>query len=249
MVIKAVIFDLDGTAVQPRLGASPSTEVINAVHKASKLTQVTCATGRSKATALRIIKDLGIIRPCILSGGTEIYDPVTDSIIWQQYINHNDLALISKCADNLLIKLFFDEEFPESIINFQLNKNDVKIIYAKNLSKEAATKFFDSIKDIQEMSISIVPSWETDKFDAHITHRLATKKFATQKLLEILGVKKEFVLAIGDSDNDLHLFEACGNKVAMGTATKALISKADYIAPSVSEDGLAWVLNKFVITN
>jgi hydroxymethylpyrimidine pyrophosphatase-like HAD family hydrolase len=40
---------------------------------------------------------------------------------------------------------------------------------------------------------------------------------------------------------------ACGFKVAMGNAVPELKAIADYIAPSVEEDGLAHVLEKYII--
>lgn len=40
---------------------------------------------------------------------------------------------------------------------------------------------------------------------------------------------------------------ACGLKVAMGNAVQDLKEIADYIAPSVDEDGIADVIEKFVL--
>jgi len=40
---------------------------------------------------------------------------------------------------------------------------------------------------------------------------------------------------------------ACGLKVAMGNATEDLKEIADYIAPTVDEDGVADVIEKFVL--
>ena len=40
---------------------------------------------------------------------------------------------------------------------------------------------------------------------------------------------------------------ACGLKVAMGNAVDDLKAIADYIAPTVDEDGVADVINKFIL--
>lgn len=40
---------------------------------------------------------------------------------------------------------------------------------------------------------------------------------------------------------------ACGLKVAMGNAVKELKEIADFIAPTVEQDGLATVIEKFIL--
>ena len=44
------------------------------------------------------------------------------------------------------------------------------------------------------------------------------------------------------------MLEACGLKVAMGNAHGDLKMIADYIAPSVDEDGVADVVQKFILS-
>lgn len=41
---------------------------------------------------------------------------------------------------------------------------------------------------------------------------------------------------------------ACGLKVAMGNATEDLKAIADYIAPSVDDDGVVDVIAKFILS-
>lgn len=40
---------------------------------------------------------------------------------------------------------------------------------------------------------------------------------------------------------------ACGLKVAMGNAVSELKTIADYIAPTIDEDGVADVIEKFIL--
>ena len=55
------------------------------------------------------------------------------------------------------------------------------------------------------------------------------------------------IIGVGDGYNDFPLLMACGLKVAMGNATEDLKEIADYIAPTVDEDGVADVIEKFVL--
>lgn len=43
------------------------------------------------------------------------------------------------------------------------------------------------------------------------------------------------------------LFESVGFKVAMGNAPKELKEIADYVAPTVQEDGVADVIERFIL--
>jgi hydroxymethylpyrimidine pyrophosphatase-like HAD family hydrolase len=64
--------------------------------------------------------------------------------------------------------------------------------------------------------------------------------------LQLLGVDKDTVIGVGDTDNDLPLFESVGFKIAMANGTEKLKRSADYIAPSVDEDGLAFIIDMFL---
>ena len=63
----------------------------------------------------------------------------------------------------------------------------------------------------------------------------------------MFGLDPEQLIAVGDSYNDLPMLEACGLGIAMGDAPSELKSIADYVAPSVDEDGLAVAIQEFVL--
>ena len=50
-----------------------------------------------------------------------------------------------------------------------------------------------------------------------------------------------------DSYNDLPLLEVCGLRIVMGDAPDELKAIADYVAPSIDEDGLAVAIEEFVL--
>lgn len=58
------------------------------------------------------------------------------------------------------------------------------------------------------------------------------------KALEYIGVPPEDTVAIGDSVNDLEMFETAGFAVAMGNGTPPAKEAADYITTSIYEDGI-----------
>jgi hydroxymethylpyrimidine pyrophosphatase-like HAD family hydrolase len=57
----------------------------------------------------------------------------------------------------------------------------------------------------------------------------------------------EEVMAIGDEENDLPMVEYAGMGVAMDNAVDAVKEVANYITSSNEEDGVAEVIEKFVL--
>ncbi|MBX4181389.1 HAD hydrolase family protein, partial [Candidatus Parcubacteria bacterium] len=51
----------------------------------------------------------------------------------------------------------------------------------------------------------------------------------------------------GDARNDTPLLNVCGLRIAMGNADDKLKRIAHYIAPSVEDDGVAHVVEKFIL--
>ena len=68
------------------------------------------------------------------------------------------------------------------------------------------------------------------------------------KLGEMLGIKREEIIAIGDNGNDLSMIEACGLGVSMANGRDFLKAKAQYVTQNDNNhDGVAEVIEKFVL--
>jgi hydroxymethylpyrimidine pyrophosphatase-like HAD family hydrolase len=75
----------------------------------------------------------------------------------------------------------------------------------------------------------------------------SSKASALRDLVDYLGFNLTQTLAIGDSYNDLDIFRVSGAKIAMGHAPASLKEMADWIAPTVDEDGVAIAIEKFFL--
>jgi Cof subfamily protein (haloacid dehalogenase superfamily) len=84
-------------------------------------------------------------------------------------------------------------------------------------------------------------------FFLEFTQLGVTKGASLDYLIKPMGIKAEEVIAIGDSYNDLAMIEFAGLGVAMGNAPQDIKEKADYVAASNMEDGVAEVVEKFVL--
>jgi Cof subfamily protein (haloacid dehalogenase superfamily) len=61
-----------------------------------------------------------------------------------------------------------------------------------------------------------------------------------------LGFTAETTVGAGDGENDIELLDWCGYAVAVSNAHDAVLARADLVAPSVEEEGIAQVIEAFV---
>ena len=78
-------------------------------------------------------------------------------------------------------------------------------------------------------------------------HKECGKKHGITDVLNYYGISKENSCSVGDGENDISMFEACGKNVAMGNAVDEVKEHANYITTSVDEDGVANALKHFSI--
>ncbi len=73
------------------------------------------------------------------------------------------------------------------------------------------------------------------------------KGTSLNQLIQKLGIKREEVIAMGDSYNDQAMIEFAGLGVAMGNAPDDIKEIANYVTDTNMNDGVAKVVEKFVL--
>lgn len=242
MNYKAVIFDLDGTAMISSPNAVPSDKLCSLINSAQKKINITCATGRNWPFGKNAIQKLNLICPSIISGGAQIVDSQTGYKIWQVSITKQASKKIFDYVNTLDFAVDINDDLPNNDNRFK--KCDLeRDLYLINI-KQVLKKDFQSIVDILNTieGILCVPaiSQRPDYFDLHITSSEATKEKAVHQFSKMLNLHKNEIIGIGDAPNDLHLFNAVGYKIAMGNAEQQIKNVADFILPPISEDGLTY---------
>jgi HAD superfamily hydrolase (TIGR01484 family) len=80
------------------------------------------------------------------------------------------------------------------------------------------------------------------------TNPAANKGAAVRYLAEeMLGLNAQNVMAIGDNFNDVEMIEYAGLGIAMGDAPADVQAIAQWVAPSVEQDGAAAAIEAFVL--
>jgi hypothetical protein len=88
---------------------------------------------------------------------------------------------------------------------------------------------------------------KTTRYTFDLTRKDTSKGSSVKLLAEKLGIKREEIICIGDSENDKHMIEFAGLGVAMGNAYDDIKAAADYVTLTNDEDGVAHVVNKFIL--
>lgn len=247
MKYKALMLDLDGTTIPNHQEGLPSQKVLNAIAKASKMIHVGVATSRPLAYAEHIITHLNLSFPCVLDGGAQIYDPVAKKIIWEQEIAPDDIKAVwqylkknnlpFKYSNGTSQKDLPQDKLPEKVLDF----------IVLGFTNKEADAFIQNFSHGSTLALHKVTSWIKGEIGVKVSHAKATKLYGIVAVAEMFGIKREEIIGVGDSYNDFPLLMASGLKVAMGNAIPDLKAIADYIAPTVEEDGVVDVIEKFVL--
>lgn len=245
-IYKAIYLDVDGTLLNAQYDGEISYKVRETIKKANSHIAVGIASGRPLERVITIFDELHLTNPCIISGGAQIVAPITKEILWEQPILPEDLAEIRDVLDNTGKKVWVVDDLTELLYAPDMKlKNPINFFFTKideQLADEIIAKLSKST-----LALTKEVAYHPGHVSLKITHAQATKQHALEKIAELLHLQDEDIIGVGDGYNDSSLFKVCGLKVAVGNAVKELKEVADYIAPSVSEDGVAHVFEKFIL--
>lgn len=89
--------------------------------------------------------------------------------------------------------------------------------------------------------------YRSDPFFLEILPRGIDKAQCLEYLLDHIGMKREQMIACGDGYNDQSMIRFAGLGVAMANAVLPVRKAADYVTFSNDEDGVAHVVEKFLL--
>jgi Cof subfamily protein (haloacid dehalogenase superfamily) len=84
--------------------------------------------------------------------------------------------------------------------------------------------------------------------DIEITPHGVNKGSALLEIAAITGIPLQHIMVIGDSPNDLSMFEEAGLAVAVANALPEVKQAADRIAPSNDEAGVLWAIQNLALS-
>lgn len=244
---KALLSDVDGTLIPNKKDAQPSTAVIAAVTKAKGLIHIGVATSRPLFMLQNLFAKLPLSGPCVISGGSQIYDATTKKIVWEQRLEVEKIEEIFMVFRKHAVPMFINDGSQDVLYDGSSKLEPVLGVFVPDIDQQLVQELHEELKTIEGISPHQIASHTPGKVILDITHGLATKQHGVMEVAKILEIDSKEIIGVGDGYNDFPLLMACGLKVAMGNAVEDLKAIADYVAPTVDDDGVADVINRFVL--
>ena len=269
MTYKLLALDLDGTTLGPKLDIDPA--VAGAIAAAqTRGVRVTIATGRMFASTVLYARQLDIHEPLICYQGALIRDPIGGEI-YQHVVTPGDLAAeaieMLRERDIFTIayideRLCAAEQRPELDEYLLWHPEGIEVVIDPELAALARERPPTKLLFVSEPPVI---ERETARLAEHFAGRLSavrshalfgeltalgiSKGAALAALAARLGIAREQVMAIGDHENDVPMIEWAGLGLAMGNAIPAARAIADAVIPSVQEAGVAWAIERYILSS
>jgi HAD superfamily hydrolase (TIGR01484 family) len=118
------------------------------------------------------------------------------------------------------------------------------LVYGNDAIQQIHDKYVEEYSDRVRFSFNTPP---TSNHYVVITHPDADKAKALEIACGELGVGRESVIAMGDSESDLAMLSWAGLGIAMKNSPDEVRKAALHVAPSNDEDGVAWAARRFLL--
>lgn len=264
---KLMAIDMDGTLLNEEKKVTPKTK--EALKKAKdKGVKVVLATGRPIDGVMRYLEELDLISndQYVLSfNGAVIRNTGTNEVICRDTLKGSDYLYLYNISEELGVNIHtFSLEGCHTPKMNKYTKVEGEInginVFEKSISEVNPEEEMIKIMMIDEPEVlqKAVDNLPKDLYEKYTVVRSApffleflsktcNKGEGVKLLANHLGVKREEVIAIGDAGNDAHMIEYAGLGVAMGNAFDEIKEMADFITKSNEEDGIAHVVEKFIL--
>ena len=131
-----------------------------------------------------------------------------------------------KCLDALnVLKSEFDNVKEKPVF-----PRLTEVVLERTFDIDSAKKF------VLEKKLDVVLS--DSQYAFHINSDGINKGMGFQKVMEMLSVTKDDVIAIGDSETDVPLFKIAKTSIALGNASEHVKSQATMVTNAKSGDGV-----------
>lgn len=271
MKYKLLVLDVDGTLVNNAREISKRT--LAALLKVQQMgIRIVLASGRPTYGLLPLVKtlELGNYGGFIVSyNGCQIINAQNGEILFERRINPEMLPYLEKKARKNGFALFTYQDDtlitdkPENeFIQKEAKLNDLIIIDEDEFS--TAIDFAPCkcvlVSDDEEALIGLEGHWKkrlngtldvfrSEPYFLEVVPPGIDKANTLGVLLELLAVKREEVIAIGDGVCDVTMLQLAGLGVAMGHSQDSVRVCADYVTTSNEEDGVAQAVEKLILAD
>ncbi len=273
MSIRLIALDLDGTTLNSAKHISERTQ--NALEAAAKQgVHIVVATGRPFAALPGDVFDIHAIRYMLTSNGAVITDLKKNEIFYENCLAPGTVdAAVKMLQDTDYIlegfirgKAYIEKTYYDYVKRTGKSFRDVNYILETRNPVEDLCGFllehrghveninvnFEDVAckpALREMLLTLPNATITTSFknNMEIGGLTTSKAEALRQLGKLLGVRKDEMMAAGDSPNDIAMLQEAGIAVVMGNGEEEVKAVADYITSDNDHDGVGEAVEKFVL--
>ena len=264
--IRLIALDLDQTlfgleqVIRPHVQAAIAQARLRGV-------VITIATGRDAKLAAKFARELGVTAPIICVQGGCIYNHQQDVVLHDVRLRRELVPRILEATARYGWNIHF-EAFDRNYLPARSNHPPIAFELLRHSLWVRVDNFLqdmpqpphkvivtlsrpeDRARTVAEMNeafggqVTIVPS------HPYLVEGLpenVDKGAGLEWLAEYLKIPQAEVMAIGDSDADIPMIEWAGIGVAMGNGSAATKAAADWVAPTLEEDGAAIAIERYCL--
>jgi Cof subfamily protein (haloacid dehalogenase superfamily) len=269
MKYKMIVLDLDGTLTNEKKKITPKTK--EALMKAQeKGIKIVLASGRPTYGITAIADELNIKEYggyILAFNGGKITNAKDMKVVFEQTLQESLVPELYAAAsnNNMPILTYQGEQIATS------KKDNKYVLHEAFINQMPVVQYDDFLRQIvypinkclivgdptplHELELKLVKKldgkmnvYRSAAFFLECVPRGIDKAKSLDRLIKILDIKKDEIIACGDGYNDLSMIEFAGLGVAMANASKEVQDAADYITYSNEEDGVAHVIEKFILS-
>lgn len=263
MTYRLIALDVDGTLINDHHELTP--RVRDAVRAAeAQGAEIVLCTGRGSTSTLPVLKELGLEGILITHNGASIVESKTRKIVAEKAIPFEPATKYIQFAKQHGVHYDLNTAF-ELYVNGEMTA-EIADMYARYLAQPIVRTEEEGLpQGLVKLSLyapkstldALEASWNdwnhelqtirSGDYFIDVQHPQASKGDALRQYAELRGVPREQVLAIGNYYNDLGMIRFAGLGVAMDNSPDDVKAAADAATASNNEDGVALVLEKYVL--
>ncbi|MEA4913293.1 MAG: Cof-type HAD-IIB family hydrolase [Christensenella sp.] len=265
MSIKLIALDIDGTLINHMGEISQRNQ--NAIRRAREEgIAVVLATGRGRIATRPIWKELDLHGPSIQYGGAMIADIDSERALVLHEMDPNIIREVLTFAKEVDIsaQIYIDD----AVITEKTNERAEQYVARHKLpfiiDPDIRKKTFHNVPKV----LAFAPIDRQDVLFAQFKERFAgiaqisrsspgfieinnigiTKATALEELSSMLRIPQEQTAAIGDNFLDQEMIEWAGLGACVADGAEAVKTVADLIVPACDEDGVAVLIEQYILT-
>ncbi len=240
---KCLALDMDGTVLDDEQRISETNQ--KWIHKALDAgITVMFATGRGIQSISPYIEEMGMSTPIVAVNGSEVWES-PKTLLKRHTVEQHMIKKLHELA--ALHKSWFWAYAVEGIFNVE------------NWTDEYASKewlkfgYYEENARIREAILKEVQGWGNLEITNSHPNNIELNPLGVNKasglkaVCQLLNISMSEVVAMGDSLNDLSMIQAAGLGFAMGNAQDAVKQAADHVAPKHTDNGVAYVIEHFLL--